>query len=303
MDQIERLKKQMTVVSNPDYGESIGGYELFFVGVGERQVEFKGWWSTQLDFYSFDATGISQNLRVEGGEDIRKGADIVPLFGPGVFYEEHYDQSGKFDDAWVVFRAKSSSDPLRTIVGSKGFQFFRDKDKIIRQLILATAHIASPDPGMRCLAQSSFLKTISHFLLASERDGQDSLEIGPLIKEPVVATTFRKRILSLLESNLATDLSVDDVARHLSMSRSSVSHRFSTEMGESLVQLKNRLRILRAQKLLQDPDLQIKMVAFQIGIRDPAYFSHLFQKLVGISPNAYRKVVARPQIARKQPQA
>ncbi|TXI85585.1 MAG: AraC family transcriptional regulator, partial [Cupriavidus sp.] len=72
-----------------------------------------------------------------------------------------------------------------------------------------------------------------------------------------------------------------------------LSHRFSSEMGETMVQMKNRLRIQRAQELMADPARQLKEIAFEVGFEDPAYFTRLFTRLAGISPSEYRKLLLR----------
>lgn len=286
MNVLRELKKQMTVVSNPRYGESIGGYELYFVGTGMRRVDFQGWWPTRLGFYSFDAVGMEQRVRVKGGKEFLREADMVPLFAPNVLYEEHYDRAQSFQDAWVVFRAVGRHDPLRAVLGKGRYRLFRDEGAVVRGLIHEVAQIASPDAGRRCLAQAAFLQIIAHFHLAAAQDGR----IGHM-QSAKAKNTFRDKVMAILAES--DEVSVEELARKLSLSRSALSHRFSTEMGETFVQLKNRMKIRRAQELLKDPEKQVKLVAFEVGMKDPAYFTHLFQKLVGVTPQAYRELARR----------
>lgn len=50
----------------------------------------------------------------------------------------------------------------------------------------------------------------------------------------------------------------------------------------------NRYRIEKAKKLLEDPANKIFEVAYSVGIDDPAYFTHVFDKYTGKSPSEYR---------------
>ncbi|MCB9285717.1 MAG: helix-turn-helix transcriptional regulator [Lewinellaceae bacterium] len=49
------------------------------------------------------------------------------------------------------------------------------------------------------------------------------------------------------------------------------------------------IRLLRAKKLLVVSDLNISQVAFEVGFRDPKYFSRTFQEEFGKPPIEMRK--------------
>ncbi|CAN5389176.1 hypothetical protein BH09VER1_BH09VER1_07800 [soil metagenome] len=288
MNVLTKLRKQMTVVSNHRYQESVGGYRVYFVGTGSRQVDYEGWWKTKLDFYSIDAVGFAQRVRVGGGkEEFLRCENAVCLFAPNVLFEEFYEKPRRFEDAWVVFRPCAEHHPLKKVLGKKGYGVFQDDHRLIRQRIHEVAQIASPDTGLRYMAQAAFLQILAYILQAV--DGQ----VGPLQQGQPVRHTFRDKVLGLLTDDLRRDPSVEELARQLSVSRSTLSHRFSAEMGETMVQLKNRLRIQRAQELMSDTGKQLKEIAFEVGFDDPAYFTRLFTRQAGVSPGAYRKVARR----------
>lgn len=295
MSVLKKLRKQMTVISNHRYRESCGGYSIYFVGMGDRRIDFQGWWKTDLDFYSIDAVGFSQRVRVNGREELVRDENAVSLFSNDVFYEEYYESAGKYEDAWIVFRPTDhrSEHPLKKIVGRKGFCLFKDNQRIVRQRIAEIAHIASADPGLRLVAQAAFLQTLAHLAQAYSGAPSETRLIGPLVTEAGAQDSFRTKILAILKSDFRDDISVEELARRLSISRSTLSHRFSSEMGETMVQMKNRLRIRRAQELMADSSKQLKEVAFEVGLDDPAYFTRLFKKVAGISPSDYRRLALR----------
>ena len=67
-----------------------------------------------------------------------------------------------------------------------------------------------------------------------------------------------------------------------------LSRVFSRELGVTPWDYLNRYRILRAKELLGKTSETIGNIALQVGFKDQAYFSRVFHKLAGRSPQAYR---------------
>ena len=51
----------------------------------------------------------------------------------------------------------------------------------------------------------------------------------------------------------------------------------------------NHFRIEQAKELLCQTELSIKNISIDVGFSDEFYFSRLFKKSVGVSPQHYRK--------------
>ena len=49
------------------------------------------------------------------------------------------------------------------------------------------------------------------------------------------------------------------------------------------------VRLQKGKELLQNSDLNISEIAYEIGFSDPNYFSRTFQKEFGSSPKDFRK--------------
>jgi YesN/AraC family two-component response regulator len=97
-----------------------------------------------------------------------------------------------------------------------------------------------------------------------------------------------KQAVFYIERHFDQPLSRSDVADAIAVSENYLSQIFRQEMGVSLWDYLNRLRINHARHLLQSSVLSITGVAAAVGIFDPAYFSRIFHKQVGLSPSAYR---------------
>jgi AraC-like DNA-binding protein len=97
-----------------------------------------------------------------------------------------------------------------------------------------------------------------------------------------------KQAVFYIEQHFDQPLNRSDVADAIAVSENYLSQIFRQEMGVSLWDYLNRLRINHARHLLQSSALSITGVAAAVGIFDPAYFSRIFHKQVGLSPSAYR---------------
>lgn len=92
-----------------------------------------------------------------------------------------------------------------------------------------------------------------------------------------------------LEKDPAQSLSVKEAAQQCHMSESYFSHLFKKETGVSFVDFVNRQRIRHAARLLETSSLRIGEIAEQVGMENANYFSVLFRKWKGESPQEYRQ--------------
>ena len=63
------------------------------------------------------------------------------------------------------------------------------------------------------------------------------------------------------------------------------------ETGENFIDYLTSLRIIKAEELLKNSDISIKEICFEVGYRDPNYFSRIFKKNIGITPTEFRESV------------
>ena len=70
-----------------------------------------------------------------------------------------------------------------------------------------------------------------------------------------------------------------------------LSKLFKQETGLTLTDYMIEIRIRKAKQLLKDaPDLKIHEIGTEVGYPDPAYFNKLFKKVVGVTPNEYKRI-------------
>lgn len=83
--------------------------------------------------------------------------------------------------------------------------------------------------------------------------------------------------------------SFEDMAARLGMSAPTLRRRLKAE-GQSFGAIKDELRFVIAQRLLQDKTRSVAEVAAELGYSEPSAFYRAFQKWIGQSPGGFRLV-------------
>ena len=119
-------------------------------------------------------------------------------------------------------------------------------------------------------------------------------EVTPKIeavnKPKAVAETDKiiKDTVEYISQNITqSNILVDDLARHLGMSRTAYYTRIKETTGLSPSDFIRQLRIRHALKLLKKGDLPISEVAFKVGYTDPKYFTKCFKAEMEMTPSQY----------------
>lgn len=84
-------------------------------------------------------------------------------------------------------------------------------------------------------------------------------------------------------------LKLEDIAGQLHVNSSYLSRLYKKESGDSVITALNKYRIRMAKQLLKKPDYKVAEIGQLVGIEDPAYFTNVFTKYTGMSPQKYRE--------------
>ncbi|EOR28169.1 AraC family transcriptional regulator [Clostridium sartagoforme AAU1] len=98
-------------------------------------------------------------------------------------------------------------------------------------------------------------------------------------------------ITKYLNENYTEDISLYTLSKNMYLSPVYISKIFKELMGDSPINYLIQIRLIKAKNLLEDSKLSIKTIAKMVGYNDPYYFSKLYKKYYGISPNKARKIV------------
>ncbi len=97
-----------------------------------------------------------------------------------------------------------------------------------------------------------------------------------------------KRIEIYISCNYNHDITLDSIAAHVGMNRSSLCSFFRRHTGRTIIEAVNARRLEIARDLLLHSDLTIQQICFESGFKDIPYFFRLFKRTEGITPRMYR---------------
>ena len=96
---------------------------------------------------------------------------------------------------------------------------------------------------------------------------------------------------SFIQDNYQNDdMSLQTVASSVNVSSNHFSAIFRKETGETFIDYLTAVRINKAKELLTCTSMKTSEIGFEVGYRDPHYFSFIFKKTMGMSPKEYRRI-------------
>lgn len=100
-----------------------------------------------------------------------------------------------------------------------------------------------------------------------------------------------KQVFAYIDSHLNGQVQLSEAAREIGVSGAYLSTVFKKEMGVNFIEHVNRRKVDMAKKMLEEGEL-IYEVSEKLGYENSTYFSKVFKRYEGISPDAFRKKYA-----------
>lgn len=136
------------------------------------------------------------------------------------------------------------------------------------------------------LPQEVRLSEMLYRLLVSYLDGEDTAK-KPGVKSCDAAPM--EAAIRFIEDNYHTDISLEDAAQHVNMSKYHFARLFKKNCGYSPHEFLILTRLNRAKYLLKTTDLPVKIIAQDVGYQNAATFTNAFTSRVGLSPSQFRE--------------
>ena len=97
-------------------------------------------------------------------------------------------------------------------------------------------------------------------------------------------------IISYMLDNICNNLNLKELSDYACLSKFHFVRMFKDKTGYSPVDYYIRLKIQKACELLEASVVSIKSISSTLGFSNPYYFSNTFKRVVGKSPQCYRKL-------------
>lgn len=97
-----------------------------------------------------------------------------------------------------------------------------------------------------------------------------------------------------LEKNFAVASPVAEMTRMAGLSPRAFERRFRHATGYSPIDYVQRVRVEEAKRRLEQSNMAIDRISWDVGYEDAAAFRRLFKRIVRVTPGAYRRKFASP---------
>ncbi|MGY3212693.1 hybrid sensor histidine kinase/response regulator transcription factor [Mucilaginibacter sp. HD30] len=111
---------------------------------------------------------------------------------------------------------------------------------------------------------------------------------GPDIVIESEGEKLLKQILAFIEDNMVDpNLSVDQLSKHIGMSRTTLYHKIITLTGKTPIEYIRKIKLERAALLLKKSGKNVAQVSFLTGFASPSYFSRKFKEEFKMLPSEF----------------
>ncbi|HEY4109109.1 AraC family transcriptional regulator [Puia sp.] len=241
--------------------------------------------------YRQRAHGIDQHILIYCAEG--RGNAVVSKkkyeLEPGSFIiipaGEQHSYSANEKDYWTIYWVHFKGSDAQRLVSSllekthhhQGSAAFEPRRISLFEDIYACLERGYGNDNL-CYANVCLHHYIASFIYQDKFNLTDNRQGGDAVEQSI----------NFMRQNLGRALSLEELAGAVNFSASHYSVIFRKKTGFSPIEYFNHLKVQKACQYLLYTELRIKEIADKLGIEDPFYFSRMFNKLMGMSPNQYR---------------
>jgi len=210
---------------------------------------------------------------------------IAHLYPPNTAYWEDTRNVSVMEASYIVFNGGDEAGLRRCIPKKQPYARISDPNGLIlEQLHLAA--IAGAEKGENGFWEAQkALCAIIQILHQLVPESDDALTIGPTTTTTV--SPFVKAVDTFLANRVGGRVSLKELAKAMSVSPSTLSHRYVEEAGRSPIAAFNVMRIEVARSLISR-GLKLDAVSAQTGFCNAYHLSKAFTQHFAVSPAAYR---------------
>jgi AraC family transcriptional regulator len=169
------------------------------------------------------------------------------------------------------------------------------------QLVYAPPGSSLTEPGRNAMLARLLTDAVEALECDTERARASLSRAAALIRETIPSvTTSRKAVLApwqvkktiaLIDERLCGRTWVTELAANVNLSQSHFSRCFRTFFGRPPKRFILERRIEHSLDLMLSSDGRLCDIALACGFNDQAHFSRSFRKLMGLTPNAWRRAM------------
>ena len=150
---------------------------------------------------------------------------------------------------------------------------------------------------------------VSGEVLREIEDAENLVQVAALVPRMIrrycllVQTYSRERysglvrdVLNFVDFHYMEPMNLESLAVKQAVNKNYLSTRFHKEVGMTVTDYINLTRVRRSLKLLRGTALSMPEIAERCGFSDANYYTRVFKKVHGSTPNEYRKSLQSPKL-------
>lgn len=98
-----------------------------------------------------------------------------------------------------------------------------------------------------------------------------------------------QRGIEYINAHLHEEISIDDICRHIPISKYYFCKRFKQVTGQTVMRYILKVRIDTAKNMLENTDLSVGQISERCGFSSQSYFCRVFKEELGITPLQHQK--------------
>ena len=270
--------------------------ESFFIGIFQDNLE-KSTWHYHNNFeISFITEGSGKRIVADSIEEFQPG-DLA-FIGPNLPHvwivdkETRMPSKRTLEMVFLQFTLNVLSSQLLSLPEFSNVKRALDLSERGIQIVGNTLNEVS-----EIMLQLPYLKSFErmlHFFMLMDIIGRSETNIQLASKEylKIRFTTGNKRIAIIHEylmNNYREEVNLKRLAGLVNMAKGSLCRFFKMNMGMTVFEYLNKIKIEFACKLLMDHDLSIMEVCLDSGFNNLSHFNKQFKKTNEVTPSEYRK--------------
>jgi signal transduction histidine kinase/DNA-binding LacI/PurR family transcriptional regulator/AraC-like DNA-binding protein len=210
------------------------------------------------------------------------------------FPEAELFTAGDGEEAWALLRARK---PLVAVLdismprlsGIEVVALMRSDERLRAvPVVLLTSKVISMEDVRSIEARTRVVLGNKGVLTDEDAASEASRVALGTGSMPAPTSAIVKRGVAFINERYAAPLTRWQLAKAVNASEDYLTRLFRKELGMAPWEYLTRLRIERAKELLAAGSDSVAVVGARVGFPDQAYFSRVFRKVTGRSPQAYR---------------
>lgn len=207
------------------------------------------------------------------------------LFPPQTLH--HYERNTNAEEwfhRWIYFQPyRQWADLLKWRISDNNISFLQLKEENYNEIEMLFDQVLHENYHAKFLSFELTINILEQILLKCQQLDQNALQWKQMDVKILKACVW-------INEHLQENFTIQQLADHVALSPSQLSHLFKKQIGSSIIIWKNNQLINQIALELRNSQSPINQLAYQFGFEDPLYFSRLFKKIHGVSPKKYREL-------------